>query len=120
MCSSDLNLFFIRFMGHKGLALATSLSAIATTVLLFIDLRARLGQLGLRKIFLTFIKISAASLIMGLAVYLLYFKVGALLPDKGILDLLNLILSTVIGMIIYFFLCMFLKVEEGLMGVWRA
>lgn len=107
-----LNLFFIRFMGHKGLALATSLSAIATTVLLFIDLRARLGQLGLRKIFLTFIKISAASLIMGLAVYLLYFKVGALLPDKGILDLLNLILSTVIGMIIYFFLCMFLKVEE--------
>ena len=107
-----LNLFFIRFMGHRGLALATSLSAIATTLLLFIDLKTKLGKLGLRNIFLTFIKVSIASLVMGLVVYILYFKVGALLPDKGILELLSLIFSTAIGIITYFLMCMFLKVEE--------
>ncbi|OLS02267.1 murein biosynthesis integral membrane protein MurJ [Tissierella creatinophila] len=107
-----LNLFFIRFMGHTGLALATSLSAIVTTILLFIDLRSRIGKLGLTKIALTFIKVSISSAIMGVVVYLLYFKVGALLPDKTIVELLSLIVSVAIGMITYFLLCIILKVEE--------
>lgn len=107
-----LNLFFIRFMGHKGLALATSLSAIATTILLFIDLRRKIGKLGLAKIALTFIKISIASAVMGVVVYLIYFKFGALLPDKTILELLSLIGSVVIGMITYALICMVLRVEE--------
>lgn len=107
-----LNLFFIRFMGHTGLALATSLSAIATTILLFINLRARIGNLGLVKIILSFVKISIASAVMGVVVYLLYFKLGALLPDKTIIELLSLIASVAIGMITYALLCIILRVEE--------
>lgn len=41
-----LNLIFIRFMGHAGLALATSISATFTTLLLFLSLRKKLVLLG--------------------------------------------------------------------------
>ena len=107
-----LNLFFIRFMAHEGLALATSLSAVVTTILLFIDLRNKIGKLGLKSILTSFIKVSIASLIMGGAIYLLYFKVFALLPDVKIVELLSLIVSVAVGAIVYFLLCMILRVKE--------
>lgn len=41
MLNVVLNLLFIKSMGHNGLALATSIAAIFTTFLLFIDLRKK-------------------------------------------------------------------------------
>ncbi|HLR20781.1 MAG TPA: murein biosynthesis integral membrane protein MurJ, partial [Tissierellaceae bacterium] len=56
-----LNLLLIKPMGHKGLALATSISAIIATLLLFIDLRKSLGPIGLMNMLRTFLKTLFAS-----------------------------------------------------------
>lgn len=107
-----LNIFFVRTMAHNGLALATSISAIVTTLLLLIDLKYKIGRLGLKNILLTGIKISIASTVMGLVVYLLYFKLGAAFPDTGFMELLKLIGTVLIAAIVYFVMCVVLRVKE--------
>lgn len=107
-----LNLLLIGPMGHMGLALATSISAIFTTLLLFIDLRKKLGAIGLKSILGTFLKTLVASIIMGAMVYTIYYKVGGLLPDKKLYDMIMLLLSVAVGVIVYFILCVMLSVRE--------
>lgn len=106
-----LNFILIRFMAHDGLALATSISAIVTTLLLFIDLRKRLGPIGMKDILITFIKTTISSAIMSIVVYLMYFKLGGFLPDVKILKIINLVLSVAIGGISYFIICIILRVK---------
>ena len=112
MLNVVLNLLFIKSMGHNGLALATSIAAIFTTFLLFIDLRKKLGPIGLKGMFITFIKTIFASAIMGIVVYLIYYKLGALVSGKKIIDMLILLSSIAVGAIVYFIVCILLKVEE--------
>lgn len=107
-----LNLILIKPLAHRGLALATSLSAIVTTLLLFYDLRKRIGSLGYTKMIISFIKILIASLIMGALVYLIYFKFGAILPQGNIIEMGLLLLSVALGVVVYFALLLFMKVKE--------
>ncbi|MGN9165032.1 murein biosynthesis integral membrane protein MurJ [Tissierellaceae bacterium HCP3S3_D8] len=107
-----LNLLFIRSMGHSGLALATSISAIFTTCLLFVDLKKKLGSIGLKSMLVTFFKTFFAAIIMGIVVYLIYFKLGGLIAGKKIVDMIMLLLSIFIGVIVYFTLCVLFKIEE--------
>lgn len=60
-----LNLILSRFMGISGLALATSISAIATAGLLFMSLHKKKFSLGFRESLLKIIKILFAALVMG-------------------------------------------------------
>lgn len=106
-----LNFMFIKSMAHNGLALATSISAIVTTVLLFIDLRKKLGSIGFKNIFMTFLKTFIASILMSFVVYGLYFKLGVLLPDIKIVKMIMLVLSVVIGGSVYFIACMIFRVK---------
>ncbi len=107
-----LNLLFVRFMDHNGLALATSISAIFTTVLLFIDLRKKMGQIGMKDILITFGKTLFSAIIMGLVVYLVYFKLGALIIVNKLVELLVLLLAVGVGIVVYFALCIVMKVKE--------
>ena len=107
-----LNYILIRYMDHSGLALATSISATITTIFLFLDLRGKLGKIGLKKYLICFLKTLLASAVMGLSVYAIYFGLTGLLPNKTIIELLILILSIIVGMTVYFILCCILKVEE--------
>lgn len=107
-----LNLMLIKPMGHKGLALATSISASITTLLLFVDVREKVGPLGYSKMLISLIKTVIASFIMGVLVYLLYFKLGVLLPQTTIIQMILLLLSVVIGVVVYFMLLIFMKVDE--------
>ena len=107
-----LNFVFIGSMQHRGLALATSISTTISTLLLFLALRRKLGPLGTGNMLMTFLKTSFSALIMGAVVYLLYFKVGALLPDTKILQMIMLVFSVAVGAIIYFILCVLLKIKE--------
>lgn len=106
------NYILVRYMAHSGLALATSISSIITTILLFIALRKKIGRIGMKSYFICFIKTSIASVIMGLSVYMLYYGFGGLLPNKTILELLLLILAVVVGVLVYFVLCCLLRVKE--------
>jgi len=107
-----LNLLLIKSMGHRGLALATSISASVTTIMLFLSLRKKIGPIGLTRYLVCFVKTLGASVIMGIVVYLIYFKLGMMLPAIRIVQMLLLLSSVVIGVIVYFVLCMIFKVEE--------
>lgn len=107
-----LNLLLIRPMAHNGLALATSISAMVTTFLLFIDLRRKIGPIGMKHIIVTFIKSTIAASLMGIVVYLTYYKLGAYLPNIKVIDFSILLLSIILGALLYFLTCAKLKVEE--------
>ncbi len=107
-----LNLLLIGPFGHAGLALATSAAAIFTTILLFIDLRKRMGPLGLKSILITFVKIFISAIFMGLVVYLVYYKAGGALNLGVYGDLAIFLLSIILGALVYFLACLLLKVKE--------
>jgi putative peptidoglycan lipid II flippase len=107
-----LNLIFVKSMGHAGLAFATSISATFTTLLLFINLRKKMGTIGLRRYMKCFIKTLTASIIMGLFVYGVFYGLDKILPDIFIFELIDLIISVFIGIVVYFLVCCILKVEE--------
>ncbi len=102
-----LNIILSRFLGIGGLALATSIAAIVSTILMFSTLRKRIGGLGLRKISTSFLKICVASLIMGsIAKFCFnFFK-------NSISDNLALIIAIGVGASIYAVLIFFMKIPE--------
>lgn len=106
------NLILVRKMEHAGLALATSISATATTILLFLSLRKKIGPIGLGQYLNAFLKTTLASLIMGFVVYVIYYKIGSFLPEGKIIQMAILLLSVLGGMVTYFCMCILLKVEE--------
>ena len=106
------NLIFIKPMGHSGLALATSLSAIISIPLFFIVLRKKLGALGLKNTTNLFIKSCISTAVMGVVVYFGYNWLSGVLGGGKLSILLSLVLSAGVGGIIYFALMIVLKVKE--------
>ncbi len=102
-----LNLILSKYMGIGGLALATSISAIFCTVLLFISFRKKVGPFGMKHITILFIKVLCSSLIMGIIAKLSY---NVLLKHIG--ANLALIVAIIIGAVVYFVLIYFMGVEE--------
>jgi putative peptidoglycan lipid II flippase len=102
-----LNIILSRFLGIGGLALATSISALFCTLLLFISLRKKIGQLGLKDITLSFGKIVLASIIMAIVAKLAN---EALLPQLG--ANLSLLASIGTGAVVYFGVIYFMKIKE--------
>lgn len=102
-----LNIILSRYMGIGGLALATSISALFCTFLLFISLRKKIGHFGLLDISRSFLKIVVASLLMGVIARTAY---GALLTQWS--ANLALLASIIIGAGVYFVIIYFLKIKE--------
>lgn len=107
-----LNLIFIKFLGHAGLALATSLSALICIVLLFSSLKKKIGYYGQDKIKSTFFKSLVASLAMGVVTYFVYKLFSGMLGLGFIQDAISLCASVGIGVIVYSILVIVFKVEE--------
>lgn len=107
-----LNLILIRPLAHGGLALATSISATITTMLLFLNLRKQIGPIGLRRHIICFIKTLIASLIMGFTVRAIFFGLVNLLSSNRLIELLLLVLSVAVGVLVYFLLCAMLRIKE--------
>ena len=102
-----LNLILSRFLGIGGLALATSISALICTSLLFISFRKKMGAFGLKDILVSGVKIIGASVVMGIVAKL----VNQLLL-KYISANLSLLISIVIGAGVYFVLILFMGIKE--------
>ena len=60
-----LNLWLVRIMGYRGLALGTAIAAIVNAAVLLGLLRRRLGGLELDRVAVAFLKIALASAVMG-------------------------------------------------------
>lgn len=102
-----LNIIFSRIMGIGGLALATSISATTCTILLFISLRKKIGEFGLKGIMISISKLTLSSLIMGVITRVVYS-----VSIKYIGANLALVGSIGVGAVIYFIIIYFLRIEE--------
>lgn len=89
-----------------GIALATSLSGIATFLILFVILRRRLGDFKAKEIFLSFSRILIASLCMG-AVCALAVK-----ESSSLNKYLSLGLAILSGLVSYILFCFLFRVSE--------
>jgi len=91
-----LNMLLSRFLGIGGLALATSIGGTVSTVLMLIALRRKIGPLGFKAIAVSFLKIIAASSIMGLVAYGTFSVVSILVGET-----LALVTSVGVGIVTY-------------------
>jgi putative peptidoglycan lipid II flippase len=78
-----INLVLVRFMGFRGLALGTALAATFNAGTLLWLLRARLGGLEGRRVAVAFVKITCASIVMGVAAHYTSQRLAAWSPPAG-------------------------------------
>lgn len=102
-----LNIVLSRYLGIGGLALATSISAIFSTGLLFYNLRKKIGALGLKKTAITFAKITLASLLMGFVSWIIYKTLLLKMVEE-----LALILAIIVAALVYFVVILMFRIEE--------
>lgn len=102
-----LNIILSKFMGIGGLALATSISAIFGTVLLFISLHKKIGAFGMKNISISFVKILGSSLVMGLVAKLAFNGINVSASQN-----LALISAIGVGALAYAVMIYFMKIEE--------
>jgi putative peptidoglycan lipid II flippase len=102
-----LNIILSRYLGIGGLALATSISATFTTILLFISLRKKIGSFGMKQISISFLKILFVSLVMGGLAKLSFNYLTVSLSQN-----LSLLLAIGVGAVSYFVIIYFMKIED--------
>lgn len=102
-----LNIVLSKYLGIGGLALATSVSAIFCTILLFISFKKRIGVLSIKYLFFSFVKILIASIVMGIMAKSLY---SFLINDISIS--VSLFLSIFFGAVVYTVIICFMNIDE--------
>ena len=107
-----LNCILSRFWGINGLAIATSIAAVLQCLVLYIVLRYKIGDFGLKPTLITLGKILIAGTAMYIAVSMLY----KVLIQNGLSELIGLFLCVSAGVVIYGLCTILLKVSIPL--VW--
>lgn len=110
------SIIFVKYIGIGGLALSSSIASILGAVLLIIDLRKKIGKLGLKSSIITFIKSLISSVIMGVLVINTYnttINYGKIFIDEHRhLIGISLLAATFVGVITYYIISMFLNIKE--------
>ncbi len=111
-----LSIVLVNIMGIGGLSLASSISAIITTILLLISLRRKIGKIGFSHIVITFIKVVIASIMMCIFMrfvynYIVYYSSNSILESRKFIAF-NSMVSITSGVILYLILILLLKVKE--------
>jgi putative peptidoglycan lipid II flippase len=102
-----LNIILSKYLGIGGLALATSIAAIITCLLLFISLRKKIGPFGMKRMTMSFTKIILASVVMAL-----FAKTSFNYLTSTISLDLSLLIAVIIGAIVYFVIIYFMKIDD--------
>jgi len=112
-----LNSIFMFPLKMNGLALATSVSGIISSFVLFFILKKRLGIFDMKPILSSFLRALLASLVMGAVCYFAAQK--SFHFTNGILNrILNLSLPIISGLISYAIFCFIFRVNE-MQELWR-
>lgn len=106
-----LNLTLVKFMGIRGLALATSTSAAICAILLGINLKKKVDGVNFKMLFSTGMKIIISSAVMGIVIFAVKVFLGGHLTGK-MGDLILILISAVVGIGVYAAMAAFLKIEE--------
>lgn len=97
-----LNLILVRYLKLGGLALSTSIAAIFATFLLFTSLKRKLGKIGGKYMFMSFIRAMFAAIVMGVIVHFMYNNLIVKMPsDKRIYEVIIMFITILVGAIIY-------------------
>lgn len=100
-----------------GVALATSISGIITFLILFSLLKRKIGDFDEKKIFVSFLRILAASICMGVVCY--FFSQGSMiLAGSKLIKFYKLGLLMLTGLVSYTGFCILFRVGE-LGELWR-
>ncbi|MBP1920900.1 murein biosynthesis integral membrane protein MurJ [Youngiibacter multivorans] len=103
-----LNIVLSRYLGIGGLALATSISAIATSSALVVSFRKKTAFSAISGRIKNIVRIAAASAIMGAVVWFAYGLIIEILNPN-----VSALVSIAVGIITYVILVLVLKVEEA-------
>lgn len=101
-----LNIILSKYMGLSGLALATSLSAMVSTGILFFQLEKKIGSDGRKKILVTVFKIIFASLIMGSVIMFVNIYIVSYMNNT-----LALFVTIIFGLVAYLIIIYYMKIE---------
>lgn len=103
-----LNIVLSRYMGLSGLALATSIAMAISAILMFISLQKKIGPFGFKEMGSSFLKITIASLLMGVIskAFFQYLRVS------GFTQNIALFLAIAIGAVAYFTCIYFMRIKE--------
>ncbi len=101
------NIILSRYMGIGGLALATSISAMVTAILMLITLRKKIGPFGLMGTARSFIKVIVASAMMGLIAFGSFKYLLRHFSED-----ISLIFAITIGALAYGAIIYFMKIPE--------
>lgn len=113
-----LNLIIVRYMGHAGLALSTSISSSFSILLALLLFRRKMGLLGGRQIIKSISKHVLSAVIMGIVVVWIGSVSNAfLMGDTVVFQALRLMLSVSVGFIVYLLSAYFLRIEEMRMAL---
>lgn len=109
-----LNILFVRYtnMQIAGLAFATSISALVTITLLFINLKIKIGNFGGKKILTVMIKSIVSAIIMAVIAKIVYNFSFNLLGPGFIQEVIALLLAVSLGALTYGVSVFVLKVDE--------
>lgn len=106
------NIILIKPMGHAGLALGTSLSAIITVPIFFIVLRNKLGALRLKNTMILFVKSCISTAVMGMVIYFGFNYMSSSFESGKMATLLAIASYAALGGAVYFAVMIILKVKE--------
>ena len=106
------NLILIKFMAHRGLALATSISVIVTSLYLLYGLKKKIGSFGFMQSVQCGLKALGAAIIMGIVVYFLDRLLTAHMGTSSMGELLALVVSAGTGALVYSLLIYLFKIKE--------
>ena len=108
-----LNLVLVRVMGFAGLALGTTIAALFNAAALTFALDRRIGGLERAQVTTALVKVTAASIAMGIAAVLVARWSGALLPgDATAISAVRVVASIGTGMAVLVIAARLLRIAE--------
>jgi len=113
-----MNLLIVRYMGHSGLALSTSIASAFSVFVFLLLFRRKMGLLGGREMLSSLIKQIVSCAFMGVVVFLTYRLINNYFPQDGVVfQAIRLVASVTAGAVVYFSSTYFLKCNEMMMAL---
>lgn len=106
------NFILIKPMAHRGLALATTISSIVSTIIAVYLLRKKIGSFGFMSSVISGVKTLGASVIMGVIALFTHRFLASTLGVGTMNELIALVGAVGIGAVVYFALIYLFKVDE--------
>ncbi len=107
-----LNLILVKYLGHRGLALSTSLAIMITSFVFIRGVEKLIGGLSVHKILHYILKLILSATIMGVFILIVNNVVSINSNHEFLFNILYLVFMMVFGAGLYCIVCKLLKIEE--------